>query len=48
VARAWFNGSNPHLNDQVPITLLRTRPLNEVQDALLAAARSFSARRRAE
>ena len=48
VARAWFNGSNPHLNDEVPITLLRTRPLHEVQAALLAAARSFSTRRRAE
>ena len=44
VARAWFNGSNPQLDDRVPVTLLRSTPLNEVQGPLLEAARSFAMR----
>ena len=43
-ARAWFQGVNPHLNDAVPLLLLRQRPLNEVQGPLMAAARTFSRR----
>jgi hypothetical protein len=44
VARAWFQGSNPHLNDQVPAVLLRNRPLHELQEPLMAAARAFARR----
>jgi hypothetical protein len=44
VARAWFRGCNPHLNDQVPALLLRDRDLHDVQAAIMAAARSFAAR----
>lgn len=44
VARAWFQGSNPHLDDEVPAIILRTRPLNEIQPALMAAARAFASR----
>jgi hypothetical protein len=44
MARAWFHGSNPHLDDQVPVTLLRDRPLDTVQVPLMAAVRSFAAR----
>ncbi|HET9392477.1 MAG TPA: hypothetical protein VFO29_02970 [Candidatus Rubrimentiphilum sp.] len=40
-ARAWFQGVNPHLNDAVPLLLLRQRPLYEVQGPLMAAARAF-------
>ena len=42
--KAWFHGSNPHLDDQVPMILLRDRPLAEVQRSLLAAARIFASR----
>jgi hypothetical protein len=41
---AWFHGTNPHLNDQVPMIILRDRPLPEIQRDLLAAARVFAAR----
>lgn len=44
MARAWFHGSNPHLDDEVPIVLLRDRPLESVQVQLMAAARSFASR----
>jgi hypothetical protein len=44
VARAWFQGCNPHLNDQVPALLLRDGKLHDVQPALMAAARAFAAR----
>jgi hypothetical protein len=44
VARAWFHGSNPHLNDASPITLLRDCPLTEIQAPLLKAARAFALR----
>ncbi len=42
VARAWFQGSNPYLNDEVPAILLRTRPLEEIQAPIMAAARAFT------
>lgn len=45
VARAWFHGSNPHLKDQQPLALLKSRPLSEVQIPLLAAARAFAQRK---
>ena len=44
VARAWFHGSNPHLDDATPITLLRDAPLEEIQGPLLKAARAFALR----
>lgn len=44
VAVAWFHGSNPHLNDQAPMLMLRDHPLQDVQGPLLNAARSFAAR----
>lgn len=44
MARAWFQALNPHLNDAVPLLLLRERPLAEVQGPLMAAARAFAPR----
>ena len=44
VARAWFQGSNPHLNDQSPAEMMRTMKLSEIQGSLIAAARAFAAR----
>lgn len=43
IVRAWFQGSNPHLDDAVPAVLLRNRPLNEIQSQLMSAARAFAA-----
>jgi len=48
VVRAWFHGSNPHLDDASPLTLLRDRPLHEVQGPLLGAARAFALRKHHE
>jgi hypothetical protein len=42
--KAWFHGSNPHLNDRVPMIMLRDQPLAETQRDLLSAARIFAAR----
>jgi hypothetical protein len=42
--KAWFHGSNPHLNDRVPMFMLRDSPLADVQPDLLRAARLFAAR----
>lgn len=42
--KAWFHGSNPHLDDQVPMIMLRDRPLAEIQRDLLGAARIFATR----
>jgi len=44
VARAWFHGANPYIGDEVPMLLLRDRPLEVTQASLLAAARSFAGR----
>src|SRR5579872_3758795 len=44
MARAWFQGSNPHLEDASPALLLRNRPLAEVQGKIIAAARAFVGR----
>jgi hypothetical protein len=43
-ARAWFQALNPHLNDAVPLLLLRERPLTDIQGPLMAAARAFRPR----
>lgn len=45
IARAWFHGSNPHLEDASPLALLRDRRLSEIQGTLLRAAREFATRR---
>jgi len=44
VARAWFTGGNPRLNDQAPMFLLRDQPLREIQGPILNAAREFAKR----
>jgi hypothetical protein len=44
IVRAWFAGSNPHLEDQVPMLMLRDQPLNEISSSMMAAARSFASR----
>lgn len=44
--KAWFHGSNPHLDDRVPMIMLRDLPLGDIQRDLLAAARLFAARPR--
>lgn len=44
MARAWFQGTNPGLDDRSPALLLRSRPLEEIQGSLMAAARSFAGR----
>lgn len=41
--RAWFQGTNPALNDRSPALLLRSKPLEEIQGPLMAAARNFAA-----
>jgi hypothetical protein len=43
--KAWFHGSNPGLNDRVPMIMLRDLPLADIQPELLGAARLFAARR---
>lgn len=42
--QAWFQGSNPRLDDAIPALMLRNRPLADVQAQLVAAARSFASR----
>lgn len=44
VVRAWFAGSNPRLDDAIPALLLRSEPLEQVQSALMKAARAFTTR----
>jgi hypothetical protein len=44
IARAWFQASNPHLNDRSPVMLLRQHPLEEIQAKLMGAARGFASR----
>ena len=43
-ARAWFQGSNPLLDDGIPSLLLRSEPLESVQGPLMKAARAFASR----
>lgn len=42
--RAWFAGSNPHLDDRVPMLMLRDKPLSEIASVMMIAARKFAAR----
>ncbi len=44
VARAWFYGANPYLDDRTPLVLLRDDGLESVQGPLMQAARAFAAR----
>ena len=44
LARAWFHGVNPAIDDQVPIALLRDEPLENIQFILMSAARTFAER----
>lgn len=44
VARAWFQGSNPRLDDRSPALMLHASPLEEIQAPLMFAARAFAAR----
>jgi hypothetical protein len=41
IARAWFMGLNPQLNDWSPARLLREGELDEVGPEIIAAARGF-------
>jgi len=41
VARAWFQGLNPQLDDQSPARLIREEPIEEVGPDVVAAARAF-------
>ena len=41
VARAWFQGMNPQLDDRSPARLLREGDLDEVGAEVLGAARAF-------
>jgi hypothetical protein len=42
--RAWFQGSNPRLNDGIPALMLRDERLENIQAPLMQAARAFGAR----
>jgi hypothetical protein len=44
VVKAWFQGSNPYLDDEIPALMLRNCPLHDIQRAMIGAARSFAAR----
>ena len=41
VARAWFQGLNPQLEDRSPARLLREGDIDEVGPAVIAAERAF-------
>lgn len=41
VARAWFVGINPYLNDNSAAWLMREEDLNDVGKQIVAAARAF-------
>ncbi len=41
VARAWFQGLNPHLEDRSPARLLREGDIDEVGPEIVAAERVF-------
>lgn len=42
--RAWFQGSNPMLDDAIPALLLRSEQLDKIQAPLMRAARAFASR----
>lgn len=41
VAAAFLRSSNPQLGDEAPLVVLATRPVNEGERLVLAAARAF-------
>jgi hypothetical protein len=41
VAAAFLRSSNPQLDDEAPLVVLATRPVDEAEQAMLAAARAF-------
>ena len=41
IARAWFQGLNPQLDDRSPARLLREGDVDEVGPAVIAAERAF-------
>ncbi len=41
VAGAFLRSSNPQLDDEAPLVVLATRPVDEAEHAVLAAARAF-------
>jgi hypothetical protein len=41
VARAWFQGLNPQLDDRSPARLLREGDIDEVGPDVIAAERAF-------
>ncbi len=43
VVQTWFQGLNPHLDDQSPARLLRDNLVQEVGGRVLTAARAFAA-----
>jgi hypothetical protein len=45
LARAWFHGANPELDDATPLALLRDKALESTQVPLMIAVRSFAARK---
>jgi hypothetical protein len=40
-ASAWLQGSNPDLDDEMPIALVATAPLEKFEKALITAAHAF-------
>jgi hypothetical protein len=42
--RAWFQGSNPRLQDGIPALMLRDERLEAIQGPLMQAARAFASR----
>jgi hypothetical protein len=43
VAQAWLIGSNPELDNRVPLSLLREGKLNQLAGHIVGAARAFVA-----
>lgn len=41
VAAAFLRSSNPQLDDEAPLVVLATQPVDEAEQAVLAAARAF-------
>jgi hypothetical protein len=41
VAAADLRSSNPQLDDEAPLVVLATQPVDEAEQAMLAAARAF-------
>jgi hypothetical protein len=44
LAKAWFQASNPHLDDKTPIAIFQDGEMADYQRRLMNAARAFAAR----